>query len=38
VERGLALAEIDLSRVEEVRGRVPAIANRRILPADVTIS
>lgn len=38
VEGGLALAEIDLSRVEEVRGRVPAIANRRILPADVTIS
>lgn len=35
---GLALAEIDLSRVEEVRGRVPAIANRRNLPADVTIS
>ena len=37
-EAGLALAEIDLSRVEEVRGRVPAIANRRNLPADVTIS
>ncbi|GLV24890.1 carbon-nitrogen hydrolase family protein [Sphingobium sp. Cam5-1] len=37
-EPGLALAEIDLSRVEEVRGRVPAIANRRNLPADVTIS
>ena len=35
---GLALAEIDLSRVEDVRGRVPAIANRRNLPADVTIS
>ncbi|GLV27913.1 amidohydrolase [Sphingobium sp. TomTYG75] len=35
---GLALAEIDLSRVEEVRGRVPAIANRRNLPVDVTIS
>ena len=35
---GLSLAEIDLSRVEEVRGRVPAIANRRNLPADVTIS
>ena len=35
---GLALAEIDLSRVEEVRGRVPVIANRRNLPADVTIS
>ena len=37
-EAGLALAEIDLSRVEEVRGRVPVIANRRNLPADVTIS
>lgn len=35
---GLSLAEIDLSRVEDVRGRVPAIANRRNLPADVTIS
>ena len=37
-EAGLALAEIDLARVEEVRGRVPAIANRRILPVDVTLS
>lgn len=37
-EAGLALAEIDLSRVEEVRGRVPAIANRRNLPAGVIIS
>jgi deaminated glutathione amidase len=35
---GLALAEIDLSRVEDVRGRVPAIANRRSLPVDVTLS
>ncbi|AMK17335.1 putative amidohydrolase [Sphingobium sp. MI1205] len=35
---GLALAEIDVSRVEKVRGRVPAIANRRILPVDVTLS
>jgi predicted amidohydrolase len=38
VEAGLALAELELSRVEEVRGRVPAIANRRILPVDVTLS
>jgi predicted amidohydrolase len=38
VEAGLSLAELDLSRVEEVRGRVPAIANRRILPVDVTLS
>ena len=37
-EAGLSLAEIDLSRIEEVRGRVPAIANRRILPLDVTLS
>ncbi|MCK0531983.1 MULTISPECIES: carbon-nitrogen hydrolase family protein [Sphingomonadales] len=35
---GLALADIDLSRVEEVRGRVPAIANRRNIPVDVTLS
>ena len=35
---GLALAEIDLSRVEDVRGRVPALANRRSLPMDVTLS
>ncbi|HEX7740986.1 MAG TPA: carbon-nitrogen hydrolase family protein [Sphingobium sp.] len=37
-ESGLALADIDLSRIEEVRGRVPAIANRRIIAADVTVS
>lgn len=37
-EAGLALADIDLSRIEEVRGRVPAIANRRIIPVDVTVS
>ncbi|KKW91300.1 MULTISPECIES: carbon-nitrogen hydrolase family protein [Sphingobium] len=35
---GLALAQIDLSRIEEVRGRVPALANRRSLPMDVTVS
>ncbi|UZW55344.1 carbon-nitrogen hydrolase family protein [Sphingobium sp. JS3065] len=35
---GLALAEIDLSRIGEVRGRVPALANRRSLPMDVTVS
>lgn len=35
---GLALADIDLSRVEDVRGRVPAIANRRDIPVDVTLS
>ena len=37
-QAGLALADIDLSRIEEVRGRVPALANRRIIPADVTVS
>lgn len=37
-EQGLALAEIDLSRIEEVRGRVPAIANRRPIVSDVIIS
>ncbi len=37
-EAGLALADIDLSRVEDVRGRVPAIANRRDIPVDVTLS
>ena len=37
-QAGLALAHIDLSRIEEVRGRVPALANRRIIPADVTVS
>jgi predicted amidohydrolase len=34
---GLALADLDLSRVEAVRGRVPAIANRRVIPQDVEI-
>ena len=37
-QAGLALADIDLSRVEDVRGRVPAIANRRNIPVDVTLS
>ena len=34
---GLALADLDLTRVEAVRGRVPAIANRRVIPQDVEI-
>jgi deaminated glutathione amidase len=34
---GLALAEIDPARIEEVRARVPAIANRRAVPAEVEI-
>ncbi|KEQ53651.1 carbon-nitrogen hydrolase family protein [Sphingobium chlorophenolicum] len=37
-QAGLALADVDLSRIEEVRGRVPALANRRSLPMDVTVS
>ncbi|MDI1297530.1 MAG: carbon-nitrogen hydrolase family protein [bacterium] len=37
-QAGLALADIDLSRVEDVRGRVPAIANRRIIPQDVVLT
>ncbi|APL93319.1 carbon-nitrogen hydrolase family protein [Sphingobium indicum] len=37
-QAGLALAEVDLSRIEDVRGRVPALANRRSLPMDVTLS
>ena len=35
---GLALADIDLSRIEDVRARVPAIANRRAVPEEVEIA
>lgn len=35
---GLALIDLDLSRIEAVRGRVPAIANRRPIPAQVTLA
>ncbi len=35
---GLGLAELDLTRIGDVRGRVPAIANRRAIPKDVMIS
>ena len=35
---GLALADIDMARIEEVRGRVPAIANRREISRDVVIA
>ncbi|WP_066700880.1 carbon-nitrogen hydrolase family protein [Sphingobium amiense] len=34
---GLGLADLDLARIEDVRSRVPAIANRRPIPEDVTI-
>lgn len=37
-EAGLGLADIDLSRIGDVRGRVPALANRRPIPQDVTVS
>ncbi|MGC4251938.1 MAG: carbon-nitrogen hydrolase family protein [Sphingobium sp.] len=37
-EAGLALADIDMARIEEVRGRVPAIANRREIARDVVIA
>lgn len=37
-EAGLALADIDMARIEDVRGRVPAIANRREIPRDVVIA
>ena len=35
---GLALVDLDLSGIEAVRGRVPAIANRRPIPAQVTLA
>ena len=35
---GLGLADLDLSRIGDVRARVPALANRRTMPRDVTIS
>jgi predicted amidohydrolase len=37
-EAGLGLADIDLSRIGDVRGRVPALANRRPIAQDVTLS
>lgn len=35
---GLGLAELDLTRIGDVRSRVPALANRRTMPKDVTVS
>jgi predicted amidohydrolase len=35
-ETGVAFAEIDLSRIDEVRRRVPALAHRRSIPEVVT--
>lgn len=34
----LALVDLDLSRIDAVRERVPAIANRRPIPAQVTLA
>ncbi len=38
LEQGIAYADIDLKRIDDVRGRVPAIANRRVLPDAVDIA
>ncbi len=35
---GLGLADLDMTRIGDVRGRVPALANRRPIPKEVTIS
>lgn len=35
---GLAFADIDFTRVEQVRGRIPVLDHRRILPERVAIS
>jgi len=35
---GLGLVDIDLARLGDVRARVPAIANRRVIPQEVQIS
>lgn len=35
---GLGFVDLDLGRIADVRGRVPAIANRRPIPAEVTLT
>ena len=35
---GLGLVDVDLTRLGDVRARVPAIANRRVIPQEVQIS
>lgn len=35
---GLALADLDMARVEDVRNRVPAISNRRTIPRDIILT
>ncbi|MFB0872434.1 MULTISPECIES: carbon-nitrogen hydrolase family protein [unclassified Sphingobium] len=37
-EAGLGFADLDLGRVADVRARVPAIANRRPIPQQVTLA
>lgn len=37
-EGGLGLVDLDLTRIADIRSRVPALANRRTIPADVTLS
>lgn len=37
-EGGLGFVDLDLIRIADIRGRVPALANRRPIPADVTVS
>lgn len=35
---GLALADLDMARVKDVRSRVPAISNRRTIPRDIILT
>jgi deaminated glutathione amidase len=35
---GLAFVDLDFARLDDVRARVPAIANRRSIPAEITLS
>jgi predicted amidohydrolase len=37
-EAGLAFVDLDMTRIADIRSRVPAIANRRVVPAEVTLS
>ena len=37
-ESGMALADIDFARVEDVRAKIPALANRRTIAQDVIVS
>jgi len=36
-ERGVGFADIDLSRITDVRGRIPALSHRRPIPDPVTL-